>query len=58
MDKNEKLDEELLKQMFNAIRVTEIKNIKTQRKDDKAMVRVIEEYVRKNVQEEMGKNED
>ena len=52
------LDPHLLRSMFNAIRSAEIKNIKTQIKDDKGMVRVIEDYVSKKVREEMNNNED
>lgn len=52
------LDPHLLRNMFNAIRSAEIKNIKTQTKDDKGMVRIIEDYVSKKVREEMNKNED
>lgn len=52
------LDPRLLRSMFNAIRSAEIKNIKTQTKDDKGMVRVIEEYVCKKVREEMNTNEN
>lgn len=56
-NKNE-LDSHLLRTMFNAIRSTEIKNIKTQTRDDKGMVKAIENYVTKKVREEMDKNED
>lgn len=56
-NKNE-LDSHLLRTMFNAIRSTEIKNIKTQTRDDKGMVKAIENYVTKKVREEMNKNED
>lgn len=56
---NEKdLDTQLLRSMFNSIRSAEIKNIKTQKRDDKDMVRVIEEFVYKKVGEEMKKYED
>jgi len=58
MVKNDELDEQLLKTMFNAIRNAEIKNIKTQKNDDKKMVNLIEDYVSKKVQEEMNNNED
>ena len=44
--------------MFNTIRSEEIKNIKTQVKDDKRMVKGIERYISKKVKEEMEKNED
>ena len=56
---NEKdLDPLLLRDMFNVVRSAEIKNIKTQIKDDKGMVKVIEDYVRRKVKEEMAGNED
>lgn len=58
MESNNELDEQLLRKMFNSIRSAEIKNIKTQKKDDKGMVRVIEEYVSGKVREEMKDNED
>ena len=56
---NEKeINQLLLRKMFNAIRSAEIKNIKTQRKNDSNMVKAIEEYIDKQVREEMKKNED
>ncbi len=58
MESKKDLDSQLLKSMFNSIRSEEIKNIKTQKRDDKAMVRVIEEFVNKKVGEEMKQNED
>lgn len=58
MESKRDLDSQLLKSMFNSIRSAEIKNIKTQKRDDKGMVRVIEEFVNKKVGEEMERNED
>lgn len=58
MANKKELDPQLLRLMFNSIRSAEIKNIKTQKQDDKGMVRVIEEFVQKKVREEMKKNED
>ncbi len=58
MESKKDLDSQLLKSMFNAIRSAEIKNIKTQKRDDKGMVRDIEEFVNKKVGEEMKQNED
>ena len=52
------LDPQLLRAMFNTIRSAEIKNIKTQKRDDKSMVRVIEEFVNRKVGEVMKKDED
>ena len=58
MVNNGDLDEQLLRKMFNVIRTAEIKNIKTQKKDDKGMIRSIETYVIGKVEEEMTKNEN
>lgn len=58
MANNGDLDEQLLRKMFNVIRTAEIKNIKTQKKDDKGMIRSIETYVIGKVEEEMKKNEN
>ena len=58
MGNNNDLNQQLLKTMFNAIRGAEIKNIKTQKQDDKGMVKIIEDYINKRVREEMNKNED
>ena len=55
---NNELDQKLLRKMFNAIRSAEIKNFKTQKRDDKVMVRLIEKYISDRVKEEMKKNED
>ena len=52
---NNELDQKLLRKMFNAIRSAEIKNIKTQKRDDKVMVRLIEKYISDRVKEEMKK---
>lgn len=58
IESRENLDSQLLRSMFNSIRSAEIKNIKTQKKDDKSMVRAIEEFVSNKVGEEMKKDED
>ena len=58
MANNNELDQELLKNMFNAIRSAEIRNIKTQTNDDKRMVTILEDYINKKVREEMKKDED
>lgn len=58
MVNKKELDPQLLESLFNEIRSAEIKNIKTQKKDDKNMVRTIEEIVNSKVEEEMKKNED
>lgn len=58
MENKKDLDSRLLRSMFNSIRSAEIKNIKTQKKDDKAMVRSIEKFINEKVKEEMTKDED
>ena len=58
MGNNNDLDSKLMKTMYNAIRSAEIKNIKTQKLDDKGMVKNIEEYVYKKIREEMSDVED
>ena len=58
MANKKELDPKLLRLMFNSIRSAEIKNIKTQKQDDKGMVRVIEGYVNGKVREEMQGNEN
>ena len=58
MASNKDLDQKLLRTMFNSIRSAEINNIKTQKHDDKGMVRIIEDYVSKKVREEMNDDED
>ena len=58
MESKNDLDQALLKTMFNAIRSGEIQNIKTQKRDDKGMVRIIEEYVHEKVKKEMKSDED
>lgn len=49
---NKDLDPALMREMFNAIRNTEIKNIKTQKLDDKQMVSAITDYITKKVGKE------
>lgn len=58
MENNKDLDNRLLRQMFNDIRSAEIKNIKTQKNDDKRMVGLIEAYISKKVEEELQKDEN
>lgn len=57
MDKID-INENLLREMYNKVRSAEIKNIKTQKNDDKQMVSAIEKYIVKKVEEEVHKNED
>ncbi len=58
MANNKDLDPQLMRSMFNEIRNAEIKNVKTQKKDEKGMVRAIVEFVNKKVGEEMKRDED
>lgn len=58
MENKKDLDPKLLREMFNSIRSAEIQNIKTQKRDDKGMVRIIEEFINRKVEGEMKKNED
>ncbi|KAI4440809.1 hypothetical protein [Schaedlerella arabinosiphila] len=58
MENKKDLDPKLLREMFNSIRSAEIQNIKTQKRDDKGMVRIIEDYINKKVMEEMTGDED
>ena len=58
MANDKDLDKQLLRNMFNSIRSAEISNVKTQKRDDKAMVREIENYVSKKVGEEMKDHEN
>ena len=55
---NKELNETLLREMYNAIRKVEIKNIKTQKNDDKQMVASIEKYIYKKVEEEVQGDEN
>ena len=58
MGNEKQLDEQLLREMFNAIRSAEIKNIKTQKRDDKGMVKIVTEYISKKVGKEIESNEN
>lgn len=55
---NKDINESLLREMYNAIRGAEIKNIKTQKNDDKQMVSSIEKYIYRKVEEEVQGDED
>lgn len=57
MENNNELNRILLREMFNKVRKFEIKNIKTQKYDDKHMVSEIEKYVLGKIQKEI-KDED
>lgn len=55
---NKKIDKELLRKMFKSIRKAEDENIKTQKYDNKKMVKMIEEFIEKKTREEMKGNEN
>ena len=48
----------LMREMFNKIRAAEIKNIKTQKRDDKYMANAIATYITKKLAQEDSKEED
>ena len=58
MENKTELNSELLKKMFNGIRHAEIRNINTQKRDDKGMIKIIEEYIDKTIREEMNSHEN
>ncbi len=51
-------DKQLMREMFMTIREAEIKNINTQKNDDKKMVKNITNYICKQIEKEATKNED
>lgn len=52
---NKSLDQELVKRMYDNIRITENKNIKNSHaQDDKTMIRRLEKYINERVLEEMN----
>lgn len=55
---NNNLDKQLMREMFMTIREAEIKNINTQKNDDKKMVKNITNYICKQVEKETTKNEN
>lgn len=55
---NKKINNDMLRVMFKSIRKAEDKNIKTQKYDNKKMIKMIESYIEKKVREEMAKNEN
>ena len=58
MESKKDLDQHLLRAMFNEIRTREIRNIKTQKLDDKGMIKDIEAYVRETIRREASRDED
>lgn len=55
---NKKINNGMLKIMFKSIRKAEDENIKTQKYDNKKMIKMIENYIEKKVRKEMAENED
>ncbi len=55
---NKKINNDMLRVMFKSIRKAEDKNIKTQKYDNKKMIKMIESYIEKKVREEMAENEN
>lgn len=55
---NKKINNHTLKIMFKSIRKAEDENIKTQKYDNKKMIKMIESYIEKKVRKEMAENED
>ncbi|WP_182436310.1 hypothetical protein [Clostridium sp. AM27-31LB] len=55
---NKKINNDMLRVMFKSIRKAEDENIKTQKYDNKKMIKMIESYIEKKVREEMAKNEN
>jgi hypothetical protein len=51
---NNEINSSMLRDMFNAIRQEEIKNIKVNKFDDKTMVKRISSYIEKNINKEGG----
>ena len=52
MGTNKDVNPRLVRTMFNSIRSEEIKNIKTQKRDDKGMVKIIEDYVIRKIKDD------
>lgn len=55
---NKKINNDMRRVMFKSIRKAEDENIKTQKYDNKKMIKMIESYIEKKVREEMAKNEN
>lgn len=49
MENNNEIDKVVLRELFNAIRNAEIKNVKIQKLDDKQMAKQITKYISKKV---------
>lgn len=55
---NKGINNDMLRVMFKSIRKVEDENIKTQKYDNKKMIKMIENYIDKKVREEMVKGEN
>ncbi len=55
---NNVINKQLMREMFMTIRSAEIKNINTQKRDDKSMVKAIYEYISKKIEKEDIEDED
>lgn len=55
---NKKINNDMLRVMFKSIRKAEDENIKTQKYDNKKMIKMIESYIEKKVRKEMAENEN
>ena len=55
---NNVINKQLMREMFMTIRSAEIKNINTQKRDDKSMVKAIYEYISKRIEKEDIEDED
>ena len=51
MENNQEVDKVLLREMFNAVRNAEIKNVKIQKFDDNQMAQQIAKYITKRAGE-------
>ena len=56
MENNNEVDKVVLRDLFNAIRNAEIKNVKIQKLDDKQMAKQITKYISKKVGENIEWN--
>ncbi|WP_156922989.1 hypothetical protein [Eubacterium xylanophilum] len=55
---NNKIDKDLLRIMFHSIRKAEDENIKTQKNDNKRMVKIIGDFIDRKVREEIRNDEN
>ncbi len=48
------IDPKLAEELFREIRILEVKNARTRRYDDKDMVRIINDRIKKRIKENLG----